>query len=91
LDCCSSVGTGRGNKHLESTKRRTIQAYSYAKLGVAEMRTDRHEVPLATRLHPDDGEAGIRVVERDALDAADQRLALRATLSIWDLADPSIS
>ena len=55
------------------------------------MRTDRHEVPLATRLHPDDGEAGIRVVERDALDAADQRLALRATLSIWDLADPSIS
>ena len=51
----------------------------------------RHEVLLAARLHPDDGEAGICIVERHALDGADQRFALGATLVFRHLADISIS
>ncbi len=53
------------------------------------MSDERHQIPLAARLHPDDREAGIRVVERDPLDAADQRLTLRAALALGCLTDGS--
>jgi hypothetical protein len=51
------------------------------------MPDERHQIPLAARLHPDHREAGIRVVERDPLDAADQRLAFRTALALGYLAD----
>ena len=44
--------------------------------------TSGHQIPLAARLDPDDRETGIRVVERHAFDAADQRFAIGATLIV---------
>ena len=40
------------------------------------MADERHTIPLSACLDPDDRETCIRVVERDPLDAADQRLAI---------------
>lgn len=46
------------------------------------MSDEGDEVPPAPRLDLEDRKAGIRVVECDPLDAADQRFAIRSALAV---------